>query len=193
LKAARVLSLVAGGRFLVAAEGANWTATVAASCLLAPQVGDLILVYLDQVSSADLIDEPRVYALAVLERDPAKTADLTLPGPVEVKTGPLFLKPQSLAVETTSARIESQELAASGQLLRLDYKVAHFLAGLVTSVCRSLLTRARNLTLWVENSANVSSQTMRLTAQEDLLARAGGVDIKAQASVKIDGRDIRLG
>jgi hypothetical protein len=178
---------------MISMEGATWAAELAASCLLAPQVGDLALIYIDSASEEDLVDATRFYVLAVLTRDPAKTADLVLPGPTEVRTGPLFLKPQSLLVETTSTRIESEEMAASGKLLRLDFKIAHFLAGLVSSVCRSLLTRARNLTVSVDNVANVSSQTLRVTAREDLLTRAGGVDIQARDSVKIDGRDIRLG
>jgi hypothetical protein len=171
--------------YLAVSDGeTGWLAQVAASCLLAPQVGDLVLAY---------VDAEKVYVLSVLERDSARWAEIALPEKTTLKAGPLAIKAASFSVEATVARFKGEELTATGDLLRVDYKVAHFLAGLVSSVCRSFLARVRNFAFRAEESASLASQSLRIAVDEDLRAQAGTMDFKAQDSVKIDGRDVRLG
>jgi hypothetical protein len=163
---------------------ASFEATVAASCLLVPQLGDVALAY---------IDPEKVYILAVLERDPSKRAEVTLPSQTVISSRELDFASQGFTVNTSQAQFNVEELSATGNLMRLDFKVVHFLAGLVSSICRSLLACARSLTMRVEGSANFSSEVMRLSATEDLISRSARLDLKTTESVKIDGREIRLG
>ncbi|MDR1578401.1 MAG: DUF3540 domain-containing protein [Deltaproteobacteria bacterium] len=163
---------------------AIYRAKLAPSCLLVPQKGDLALAF---------VDRELVYILAILERDAARGATIALPDEAMIAGRTLTLKPEVLALTAPVTNIQADQLRAEGRIFRLDFQIVHFLAGLVSSVCRSVLTTAKNLALRVSGSANVSSQTLLISAAEDLRARAGGVDLRAEGSVQIDGRDIKLG
>ncbi|MDR1395616.1 MAG: DUF3540 domain-containing protein [Deltaproteobacteria bacterium] len=182
LKTVRILS-VREKSFAVQSGPAEYEAVQAASCLLAPRSGDLALAY---------FDEDRIYITAVLDREPGE-ALLKLPDQTVVRGGRLDFQVTRLDAETQETALQADSLSLSGRLFRMDFQIVHFLAGLVSSACRSLLTRCRNLTLAAEGLTRLRSRKVRLTAEEELMVRSGGVDIQARESVRIDGRDLRLG
>ncbi|MDR1085536.1 MAG: DUF3540 domain-containing protein [Deltaproteobacteria bacterium] len=183
LKTVRLAEAKEGG-FLISDGEALFEARMASSCLLVPEKGDLVLAYFDR---------EKVYITAVLERTLTKKAALNLPDRVVIESADLGFKTKHFSVDTQKIQFKADQVSLFGRLLKLDFRIVHCLAGLVSSVCRSFLGTSHNLTLKVDGAAKVSGQSIRITAQEDLMARAEGLDLKASGSVKIDGRDLRLG
>jgi hypothetical protein len=171
--------------FMVAAGSTIVEAAAAPSCLLAPRDGDEVLC---------LLGGGPAVVLAVLARaDGAGPAVLALPPRTEVRVQSVDFETGALAAKAGAARLEAGRLSVSGSRLELGFKILHLAAGLATAAFRSLLTRSRQLRLEVERTAAIEARDIALSAQDDLKARSGGLDLRARDSVVIDGRDLRLG
>ena len=171
--------------FMVAVGATIVKASLAPSCLLAPQDCDEVLCLLG--------GGPAVVVAVLARPDPGRQAELALPARTAVKAPEIDFEAGALTAKAESARVETAGLALSGSRLELGFKYLGLAAGLVSAAFRSLLGRGRGLRLEVERSAVIEARDIDLKAQDDLSARGGGLDLRAKGSVVIDGRDLRLG
>ncbi|MDR1607251.1 MAG: DUF3540 domain-containing protein, partial [Deltaproteobacteria bacterium] len=165
-------------------ESLVYRAQLAPSCLLEPRKGDGVLAF---------VDAREVFILAILQRDQNKKAQIALPKESVLAAQNLTISAPALSLKAQSAQIHSDRLLTQGHLLRVDFQVGQFLVGLVSSICRSLLTTTKNFALRVSGQAQVSSQNLLVKADRELQTRSGGLDLKASGSIRLDGRDIKLG
>jgi hypothetical protein len=173
------------GRYLIAAPQAVYQATLAASCLVEPKVDDLILGCLDQDDC---------FILAVLKRADSQTqAVMNFPQNTQIKASAITLNVGDLKTRSVKTELSSQEFSVKGENLSLSFRLITMAASLVTSVFRSFFNRSRNLTLKVDSNAAIAANRLTACAEQDMAFRAGGIDIQAKDSVKIDGRSLRLG
>jgi hypothetical protein len=161
------------------------TAMTAASCLICPEIGDTVLF---------CADDGDAFIISVLTRtDPASGATLALPSKTLVELKDLTFKTQMLTCHSAETLLESERVNIKGSVLSLGFSLVQMAAKMLTSVCGSVLTRTRNMTVEVEKSAHINSSRLTLSAREDLITKAENVEVKAVNSVKIDGQSMRLG
>ncbi|MDR1606863.1 MAG: DUF3540 domain-containing protein [Deltaproteobacteria bacterium] len=180
---------VTDGQFRILAQGQILKAQKAFSCLLEPQKGDLVALVAAYPSE-------RSYILGILERsDPGDAlagAQLALPPQTEIRGQDLALNLSHLAV--TSQRIQARATQAnfSGQWLKLDFSLFQCLAKRALSVMGSFWGRFGRWRSTAEIS-HLQAERMTLKAEKTLVARAGSLDLKAEAAARIDGQTIELG
>ena len=185
------------------AEGAEFDARVAASCLLAPEEGDAVLLALPSRGPA--------YVLAVLERRSEGPAHVRVEGAdmhIEAPDGRLRLSsPQALDLVTAELRLVSKELdvvAGEGRL-----RVTHLLSetrtllargGVMDAAFQALETAAERATArftrsyrFVEDTDVTRAGSIDARARESLLLRAKDALMSARRLVRLDGEQIHLG
>jgi hypothetical protein len=168
------------GRYVVQCDGHDWTVARAASCLLAPEVGDTVLI--------SGPDPERVYLIAVIEQaDPSQ-------GAVELD-GALLLRSRQAGVTVQAAedvRIEGRRsVQVQTQMLSLRAERAESTVGSLQYVADEvqglvgttrLVGRAYEAVL---DSLSYLSRVAFRTASEVEHVRAGTLDYQAEQSARV--------
>ncbi len=181
-------------------DGSDLVARRAASCLLAPEPGDRVLLTL----------QPEPFVLAVLERDHDRVArlevrgdavmttsgELTLEGNegVAVRTPKaLSLLSRALNVRSSHAEIATERLVAVAKQARASFDEAGVVSRSIDAVAERITQkaarayrmvteldqlRARHLDYRADHSARISSENTIVTARE---------------VVKVDGEQVHIG
>ncbi|MDR2443066.1 MAG: DUF3540 domain-containing protein [Deltaproteobacteria bacterium] len=160
-------------------------ANVAASCFLAPQLGDEVLVFLD--------DSPAIILSVLKLADPFKEAVCPLPNRAKLTSLELTISSKHLATNVNTATVKANEISVKSRLLKTSFGLVRSVANIVNRAANSFLGRYGDLNLISQRSTAIESKRLKLTAKDDLTARTDNLDIKAQGSVLIDGRTLRLG
>jgi len=172
-------------------RAAVW-ARKADGCLLAPEVGDVVLV------AEGGKEGP--FVLSVLMKDGTESR-LVLKGEVEVQAESLILN------AGRRVGLEAPEIAFSGvrgeaRFLTFAFLVSACKAEIhkVTTVIQSLdsvtdrLTqRIRNSFRWVENLEQVHAGRIRSIVKQRFFIKARHVSVHAEEEVSMDGRKVHLG
>lgn len=198
-----VLEAIDARGLSVRTDDGSFTARRAASCLLQPEVGDVVLLAV--VPSRDC------YVLAVLEREPGAAARLRFDGDVDlhVPAGRL-----SVASQEGVALVTAGELALVGQQVSAQAEVGSVAVGALSVMAddaRAELTRARveagsidtvadRVTERVQRSYRTAEEfdhlragTIDHAARETLKLRSHDAVVTAEGLVKVDGAQIHLG
>ncbi|MDC0674498.1 DUF3540 domain-containing protein [Nannocystis radixulma] len=179
--------------------GEPWSARRAASCLLAPELGDRVWF----VVEAGVPGQQRCFVTAVLERESDAAARLGVAGAPELRVEAARLTLRADA----QLELQADELRARGRLARVVLDEC-------SSVLRTLFTHASKVTVVgkvVETLADRISQHSKIsqrTVEQIDQVKAGTIDYRATCSaqigaehalvtgaelVKIDGGQIHLG
>jgi len=190
-----------GGLDVSLATGA-FPATLAKSCLVAPEVGDKVLC---------AIDGDGVYVLAVLAGRAgaatkiAATGDLHLEargGRVSVcgsegvdvaGAGPVTIAGPEVHVRAQRGTVAVQELGFFGRLLQAEVGKVALVAQEVDSVVTRLSQRAKRVFRFVEEIDQTRAGTVDIRAQSLLGLRAENAVISARVLAKLDGEQIHIG
>jgi hypothetical protein len=182
---ALVFELLESGALRAASAEAVFEARPAASCLLAPQPGDEVLL---------AADGERAFVLAVLTRpDPQAPAPIALPERSVVACRELSVATSGLELRSDRALIESRRMSLQGDHLAWRFRLARLAASLASFAFGSLLGQSRDMRLAVERGASIETGRLSLKSKGGLSARAEGIDLRAAGPVVIDGRHLRLG
>lgn len=197
---------VEGALFLVETEAELLHASRAASCLLSPEKGDLVLVAAGEAEAAR-----QAWILAVLERaaqGPAKVeheqglilrasqGPVTIAGGAGVSlTSPETVRVTSghLRVNTVSGEITAQELSFWGRVLSAGADSVKFVAQTLDTVAERITSKARNCYRRVENVETSSAGTMFTKVKHVWSLRGNYAQVTAVKDVKIDGEHIHMG
>ncbi|MEI2417231.1 DUF3540 domain-containing protein [Orrella sp. JC864] len=179
--AGKVVQACADGWYAVEGEAGTWQARRAASCLLAPAVGDTVLVSGPAAGPC--------YLIAVLEQAvPAGTLALAgdvviaAPGSLRLQAGQdaavqagasLSLQGGELAVQAGHARVTVRELDYLGMAVRASAATVR----VVGQACETVMDRI----------TQVARQIFRL-AEEHEQVRAGMLDMQAERSARLHAR-----
>ncbi len=179
-----VTAILPGGIHSVASDGRVLRCQRAASCLLRPEVGDMVLVTGP--------DEHRLYLTAVAEQADARTAridvvgDLTLAserGAVSVKSATELLLEgrEGLAMQTGQLRLSAQ--AADCQVGRMSYQGEEARATVL-----SIRVIGRVYEAIVDRLVHLSKSAFRMTEGLEQV-QAGQIDYQASEMARLHGRN----
>lgn len=190
------------GLAVVELDGDRLHAQPAASCLLAPEAGDRVLVSRDP--------DGRHYVLSVLERS-TSPARLAFPGDVEIQAphgkvrviahGDMdFLSgkrishgARQVAVVAETADVAAKDMTLIGKKLTLRYDAIQTLAETIETVAGRLYQRLRSCFRRVEEVEDVKANRMQLSAREMLMLRGHYAQIRGERHVKITGEQVHMG
>jgi hypothetical protein len=183
-------------------EGTECRARRAAGCLVAPAVGDEVLL----AAAGD----GRAFVLAVLVRESGEPLRLAVEGDAALEAsgtlrlsgaaglalatgGALEAGADALAMRARAATLSAEEaeltggrVTATAGHLRLFAEACDMALGRLTQRLRTLFRR-------VEETEDVQAGFLSLMADKILQLRGGVTTVKAKENVKVEGRQVHIG
>ncbi len=192
-----------GDVFLVRTDTTELQTQRAKSCLLAPEVGDMVLVALIEGRSS--------YVLAVLEREDGAASRIVLDGDVEIKapTGRIGMVAQegigfvsgkevsvvsgSVEVRSVTGNVVFEQLSYLGTVVSAEIGKIKLVAGIFDSALERLTQKVKRSYRTVEEVDQVRAERIDYAAKKNMSLRGDNTLITADQLVKIDGDQIHLG
>ncbi|CAI0706233.1 Protein of uncharacterised function (DUF3540) [Serratia entomophila] len=174
--AGQVVNLLPDGSLVVECQGRGWHCRRAASCLLAPALGDSVLV---------AGCGHQLWAIAVLERaDPHSAARLSVEGDLQIETprGSLSLH-SAQALDFNSEALTLQARSGDCHIDKLTYSGEELSA--FVSISRMVGKRCESL--W--HSVSQISHTLFRTVRQTEHVRAGQLDYQAEDYARVHARN----
>jgi hypothetical protein len=187
----------------VRASGGTYEARRAASCLLAPEVGDEVLVA--------IIPGRPCYVLAVLERDVAAPARLEVTGDLALQArggrvsiaastgldlvteGGANVVASELDVRAARGSVVLDQLSLLGRAVVASLGDAKVVSTALETVTERLVQRAKRAYRFVDGLDQVRAERLDYTADETASVRAKNTVLTAEQLVKVDGEQIHVG
>lgn len=175
-------------------------APLAASCLLQPQVGDLVLL---------TFDGRQAYILAVLERS-GHTAQLQLPadtvvrsaGSVRVQAGgglhlqaaqAVVLQGADVALQAEQCLLQARNVHLAGQSLHSYFAQRQEYSGQRQQVDGQSQLHAGQRVTRVAGHDDYAAASQRLVIERDWRVRARSAELRGAQRVVVDGQQVHLG
>lgn len=193
----------AGSAFVVETEGGEISAKRAASCLLEPAPGDMVLV---AIASAD-----QAYVLAVLEREEGAPGRISVDGDldVELRRGRFRVTAEEgvtlasakdvsvvgsgVNVRAITSEVALQSLSFLSTVVRAEVEKAKLLAGSLDSVLDRLSQRVKRAYRVVEESDHLRATRVDYVAKETMGLHGANTLVTAEELVKLEGEQIHVG
>jgi hypothetical protein len=193
---------VAGAVYEVSSSGGTYEAKRAASCLLAPQVGDEVLVA--------VVPERSCWVISVLERGESAQTVLEIDGDlgIRVPRGRLSIAAEGLDlvsgretnmvsaelnVRASQGNVVLEKLAFLGSSLLAEVKAARLVAEAIDTAAERLVQRVKRVYRFVADVEHLRAERIDYAATKDLSIRAENAVIMAEELVKVDGAQIHVG
>ncbi|MBV7483531.1 DUF3540 domain-containing protein [Bordetella sp. BOR01] len=193
----------ADGSFVVDCDGRSWQARQAASCLLAPQTGDQVLI--------SGPDPRRVYLIAVVEQADPSSAQLETTGDMVLRSraGSVSLEgaqavrlagQDAVSIDTASLKLQAKDVHCVAEQMK-------YLGAEVTATIGTTRLVGKVYEAVMDRLSFLSRVTFR-AAEEVEHVRAGSLDYRADKSarlhasytmvtgenlVKVDAKQIHMG
>lgn len=170
------------------------TATRAQSCLVQPQVGDIV--------ACMQADAGMTYITAVLERPGGQALTLTLPpgtsihcegGALELRADALSLHARALSVEGEQAHLSVEQVVGVGQRASWSFGAVKFTAELIESFAERVLQFSRWSQRMVDGPDQVRARQIDYRAEQTLHLQSQTMIANAEKLFKADGEQIHLG
>ena len=168
-------------------RGQSIDARQAASCLLAPAIGDRVLVYLDRGEA---------HILAVLERGSAHTAEISVPGARRLalrSTETLELNAPKVSVVAREVNIFARALSQTGEMLTSNFR--RILENVVdkTIGARTITTKAEARTAIVREVDTINAGTLVQNIDKVATQNSEISLITAKQDVRLDATRVSVG
>ncbi len=175
---------VCGDELVVAGPLGLVRARRAAGCLLGPERGDKVLVYLAPEDC---------HVLSVLEKH-SDQGTLLLPEHTEVAAAQtLSLKADNMHVSSRTCTVTAALVQLTGTLLRQTFASVQTRAGRLVHQAGRHFAFFDRLFTRVRDVQETEAGRVRLRAEESLRVRARNTDVRSEESVLVDGRTIKIG
>jgi hypothetical protein len=192
-----------GSTFTVGAASGDHEARRAVSCLVAPEVGDEVLVVAAQ--------DGRAYILAVLERREGAEVRLEADGDLAVRlrrgrfsvaaqegielatTGEISQAASSLRVTAAEAGIRLDRLSYLGRLAHAEIERVKVFAGSLDAVLDRFWQRVKRSYRFVEEVDHLRAEQIDYAAEKNAHLRGRNALVTAEQLVKVDAEQIHLG
>jgi Protein of unknown function (DUF3540) len=161
-------------------------ASVALSCLVAPQAGDRVALFQDEAG--------RRYVTAILERTAAGPLTLFSERPIEVGSS-TAIRLRAPLLEAIGDRFSTcvRSLRAIASEVMLESKLARLCSGLVDVVAQRIGVHAEHSHRQIDGTEQLRCRDLDLRASELAHVRARTTIVKASTLVKIDAAQIQIG
>ncbi|MBJ2066223.1 DUF3540 domain-containing protein [Serratia odorifera] len=175
----------ANGSLSVESEGRGWHCQRAASCVIAPQVGDRVLV-------AGVDD--RVWLLAVLERANSTAAELSVPGDLHIRSaGEISLSSETLRVSASQGDCHISDMQYSGDKLSAWVSLSRTVGKHAESVWQTITQVSHNLLRTTRQTEQVRAGQLDMQADGYARLHAQNTVITSTAITKVDAEQIHMG
>ncbi|MEB6222023.1 DUF3540 domain-containing protein [Pantoea anthophila] len=169
----------------VECDGRGWHCRRAASCVIAPQVGDTVLV-----TSV----ENQIWLLAVLERANAQQAELSVPGDLHIhSTGELSLSSSALRISAEQGDCHISDMNYSGDKISAWVSLSRIVGKRAESVWQTITQVSHNLLRTTRNTEQVRAGQLDMKAQDYARLHASNTVITSKAITKVDSEQIHMG
>lgn len=169
----------------VECEGRGWHCRRAASCVIAPQVGDTVLV-----TSV----ENQIWLLAVLERANAQQAELSVPGDLHIhSTGELSLSSSALRISAEQGDCHISDMNYSGVKISAWVSLSRIVGRRAESVWQTITQVSHNLLRTTRNTEQVRAGQLDMKAEDYARLHASNTVITSKAITKVDSEQIHMG
>ncbi len=192
LEPGRVLHADENGLLVDAGRGPE-RALPAASCLLAPEAGDEVLL--------TGLPDGRVFVLSVLERAGASRAVLHFPDGLRLESGgdasiaaagELVLSGVEAGIEAGRIAVRAAEVACDAGLLSLLAKSVRAAGAKVETAFERLVSRLGSSVRLIKEHDETQAGSIRSLATESHVVQAETIVQTAEKSVKIDADQVHL-
>ena len=172
---------------LLAIAGESHAARQAASCLLSPQRGDVVLCAGTRLG---------IHVLHVLERESSDHANVSVPGArrMVLEQPALVLHAEELEATATRARAHVDRLHLLSRAVSVVAGGLDLVAGRLKRVAGLETTSVRDSVRAVRNTDTVRAAHVLHEATEVMSLRSGGVTlVEARGDVRVNGERISMG
>lgn len=195
--------VVSDDPIVVRAEGVEYRAERAASCLLKPASGDEVLVA--------LLPDRRAFVLAVLTRPEARGTELRVEGDLRLRAdggkvevssseGVTMATPRditmvggSVSVRALAATLASETMTLVGKAVVGELDKVKVVARTLDTIVDRFTQRAKRAIRIVEESDHLRAERIDYTAEKSVTVHGDNALVTARQLVKIDGAQIHLG
>jgi hypothetical protein len=189
--------------YSVETESGLYRVRRALSCVVQPEVNDLVLVSLSSLGGG--------YILAVLEREQGAKATLSFDADVDIKTDEgslsiaskqgidlaspeeINLVSSSLGISSSKAEINIGRLTFLGSFFEGSLETVKLLARTFDSITDRFFRRTKRSYRFVEDTDQVKTGSLNYIADKSLMLRGTFSQMTAKEDVHIDGERINIG
>ena len=189
--------------YSVETESGLYRVRRAVSCVVQPELNDLVLVSLSSLGGG--------YILAVLEREQGAKATLSFDADVDIKTSAgslsiaskqgidlaspeeINLVSSSLGISSSKGEINIGRLSFLGNFFEGSLETVKLLARTFDSITDRFFRRTKRSYRFVEDTDQVKTGTLNYIADKSLMLRGTFTQMTAKEDVHIDGERINIG
>jgi len=189
--------------YSVETESGLYRVRRALSCVVQPEVNDLVLVSLSSLGGG--------YILAVLEREQGAKTTLSFDADVDIKTSAgslsiaskqgidlaspeeINLVSSSLGISSSKGEINIGRLSFLGNFFEGSLETVKLLARTFDSITDRFFRRTKRSYRFVEDTDQVKTGTLNYIADKSLMLRGTFTQMTAKEDVHIDGERINIG
>lgn len=194
---------IEGATFVARTEEGEHRARRAASCLLEPEVGDLVLLA--------VATDGRSYVLAVLEREEGAAGSIVADGDLTIKLvkgrfavaaqeGVELVSGKDVSVVSGDLRVNAVDgtvaltrLSFLGDVVRAEIAKAKVLAGSFDTIAERISQKVKRAYRIVEETDHLRAEAVDYVAKKTMSLRGQNALVTAEELVKVDGDQIHLG
>lgn len=198
---ARVLSVTPDGT-MVQTEAGVYRAQRAVSCLVAPEIDDVVLLATSERGTC--------YVLAVLERE-AKATRLSVEGDLELSSADgrvriaapegvdlvsqkrVGVVSAEVKVNAVEAKVATQKATVVGRFLQTEFERVKAFANAIDGVFGRFSQRAKSSIRRVEGLEQLKAEHIDHSAQKTMTLHGENAVVTARQLVKVDGEQIHVG
>lgn len=173
------------GSLTVESDGRGWHCRRASSCVIAPQVGDTVLI---------TNVENQIWLLAVLERLNPQQAELSVPGDLHICSfGELSLSGDVLRVSAEQGDCHISTMKYSGDKFSAWVGLSRIVGKRVESVWQTVTQISHNLLRTTQKMEQVRAGQLDIQAEDYVRLHARNTIITSKALTKVDSEQIHMG
>nr|WP_244182476.1 DUF3540 domain-containing protein [Xenorhabdus beddingii] len=183
----QIVRLLQDGHFRVESKNnRGWHCRRAASCLLAPILGDTVLM--------TQIDD-QLWILAILERmEPQTLSEISVPGDLTITShGNLNMKGDELTVTANRGSCHVDEMQYSGRSLSAWISTVRLVGSQFESLWQTVTQLSNRLFRHTTQTEKVHAGQLDMQAESYARLHAQNTVVSAKAITKIDAEQIHIG
>ncbi|RIX85337.1 DUF3540 domain-containing protein [Acidovorax cavernicola] len=184
-----VVQSLPDGRFVVEPQqgGAPWHCPLAASCLLQPSTGDVVLVAGPQ--------RDQLFLIAVVTQADPSQSQLVTDGDLTIRSrrGGIALQAPDFSLQADKATLDINDMTYRGAEVRVTALVARFVGRTLETVLDRLSLLTRTSFRLIEEVEQVRAGQIDMQASESLRLHAKNTFVTSKALVKVDAEQIHMG
>ncbi|WP_443089533.1 DUF3540 domain-containing protein [Xenorhabdus sp. Sc-CR9] len=183
----QIISIHQDGSFTAKSQhNRGWHCRRAASCLLAPDIGDSVLI--TQV-------ENQLWILAILERaEQQQPAEISVPGDLTITShGNLNMNSNGLNITANSGNCHISEMQYSGESLSAWVSITRLVGNQFESLWQTVTQLSNRLFRHTTQTEKVHAGQLDMQAENYARLHAQQTIVTAKAITKIDAEQIHIG